>query len=131
VTASAGSLDGRRALVTGAASGIGAACARALARAGAHVIVADLDAAGAEAMAGQTGGEAWVVDPDRHAALEALALDVDILVNNAGVQHIAPIDEFPPAEFQIASWAVRPLCPNLGRGLLLATGAVGLACCVR
>ena len=55
-------LAGRRALVTGAASGIGAACARALARAGAYVVVADLDEAGATAVADEVGGEPWVVD---------------------------------------------------------------------
>ncbi|MGO9724961.1 MAG: SDR family NAD(P)-dependent oxidoreductase [Streptosporangiaceae bacterium] len=48
MTASAGSLTGRRALVTSAASGIGAACANALAAAGAHVVAADIDAAGAD-----------------------------------------------------------------------------------
>jgi 3-hydroxybutyrate dehydrogenase len=65
-------LDGRRALVTGAASGIGAACARALAQAGAHVIAADLDEPGALAIAGETGGEAWVVDLTDTGALETL-----------------------------------------------------------
>jgi 3-hydroxybutyrate dehydrogenase len=96
----AGVLAGRRALVTGAASGIGAACARALAGAGARVIAADLDAAGAARIAAELGGEPWAVDLTDVAALEAVTLDVDVLVNNAGVQHVAPIEEFPPAEFR-------------------------------
>jgi 3-hydroxybutyrate dehydrogenase len=100
VTAPPRSLDGRRALVTGAASGIGAACARALAEAGAHVIAADVDAAGAARLAAELGGEPWTVDLADTGALEDLVLDVDVLVNNAGVQHVAPIEEFPPAEFR-------------------------------
>jgi hypothetical protein len=62
MTPSAGYLTGRRALVTGAASGIGAACASALAGAGAHVVAADVDEAGAEHIAAETGGEPWAVD---------------------------------------------------------------------
>jgi 3-hydroxybutyrate dehydrogenase len=92
-------LTGRRALVTGGASGIGAACARAFARAGAYVIVADLNGDAATAVAGELGGEAWQVDLSDTAALADLALDVDILVNNAGIQHVAPIEEFDPATF--------------------------------
>jgi 3-hydroxybutyrate dehydrogenase len=93
-------LAGRRALVTGAASGIGAACAEALATAGAYVIAADLDEAGAARVAAQTGGEPWPVDLTDVAALEGLRLDVDVLVNNAGIQHVAPVEEFPPEMFR-------------------------------
>ena len=93
-------LAGRRALVTGAASGIGAACARALAAAGAHVIAADLDEAGAVAIAAATGGEPWPVDLTDVSALEELRLEVDVLVNNAGIQHVAPVPDFPPEMFR-------------------------------
>lgn len=89
-------LEGKRALVTGAASGIGRACAQHLANLGAKVVVADLDAAGAQAVAGEVGGEAWVVDLADAGALENAELDVDVLVNNAGFQHVAPLAEFPP-----------------------------------
>lgn len=92
-------LTGRRALVTGGASGIGAACAEAFAAAGAHVIVADLNGDAAEALAAQLGGEAWQVDLSNTKALADLQLDVDILVNNAGVQHVSPIEEFDPERF--------------------------------
>jgi 3-hydroxybutyrate dehydrogenase len=92
-------LTGRRALVTGGASGIGAACARAFADAGAHTIVADLNGDAATALAAELGGEAWQVDLSDTAALADLELDVDILVNNAGIQHVAPIEEFDPATF--------------------------------
>lgn len=94
-------LAGRRALVTGAASGIGAACVRELAARGAAVTVADVDAAGADALAAEVGGTSWAVDLLDVAALENLELDVDILVNNAGVQSINAIEEFPPERFRM------------------------------
>lgn len=93
-------LDGRTALVTGGASGIGAACARALAQRGATVTVADLDEDGAERLAAEIGGKPWAVDLSDVSALEDLELETDILVNNAGVQHVSPIAEFPPERFR-------------------------------
>lgn len=92
-------LTGRRALVTGGASGIGAACTESLAKAGAHVIVADLKGDAAKAQAERIGGEVWQVDLTDTAALADLTLDVDILVNNAGIQHVSPIESFDPAQF--------------------------------
>jgi 3-hydroxybutyrate dehydrogenase len=93
-------LAGRTALVTGGASGIGAACARELASRGAIVTVADVDGVAATALAEEIGGSAWLVDLLDVAALEELALEVDVLVNNAGVQTVDPITEFDPARFR-------------------------------
>jgi 3-hydroxybutyrate dehydrogenase len=93
-------LDGRRALVTGGASGIGLACARRLAAEGADVTVADVNGAAATRIADEVGGAAWEVDLTDPAALAQVALDCDVLVNNAGVQHVAPIEEFPPDRFR-------------------------------
>ncbi|MDR7382156.1 3-hydroxybutyrate dehydrogenase [Promicromonospora iranensis] len=94
-------LDGRRALVTGGASGIGAACARELAARGAHVTVADVDGDGAQAVAEEVGGEAWVADLSDTQALDGLRLDTDVLVNNAGIQRVSPIQDFVPNDFRL------------------------------
>lgn len=100
-------LTGRRAVVTGAASGIGAASARRLAAAGAHVVVVDLDRAGAEALAAEVGGTPLALDLGDMAAVEAacapdgLLARADVLVNNAGLQHVAPVEEFPVERFAL------------------------------
>jgi 3-hydroxybutyrate dehydrogenase len=91
---------GRTALVTGGASGIGAACARELAAGGATVTIADVDGAAAEALAAELGGNAWAVDLLDVGALEGRHLEIDVLVNNAGVQSIDPIAEFAPERFR-------------------------------
>lgn len=94
-------LSGRRAVVTGGASGIGEACARAFAASGAHVVVADLNGEAAERVAADIGGEAWTVDLGDTAALADLSLEADILVNNAGLQHVSPIEDFEPERFSL------------------------------
>lgn len=93
-------LNGRTALVTGGASGIGAACARSLAAEGAAVTVVDIDDVGAKSLAQEIGGTAWTLDLLDVVALETLELETDILVNNAGVQNISEIAEFPPGKFR-------------------------------
>ncbi|MEU8893889.1 3-hydroxybutyrate dehydrogenase [Streptomyces sp. NPDC048442] len=94
-------LQGRTALVTGSGSGIGRACARALAEAGAAVHIVDRDGEAAKAAAGETGGQPHTVDLADPAALGSLPREVDILVNNAGLQHVAPLTEFPPERFEL------------------------------
>jgi 3-hydroxybutyrate dehydrogenase len=89
-------METRRALVTGAASGIGAACAQRLAADGVHVVAVDLDQAGLDALEGVETVVADLSDLDR---LQELPADVDILVNNAGVQQVAPVEQFPPERF--------------------------------
>jgi NAD(P)-dependent dehydrogenase (short-subunit alcohol dehydrogenase family) len=84
--------DGRVAVVTGGATGIGAATARAFAELGARVVVADVSVEGGEAVAAELGGAFVRVDVARSADAERLAATVvdrlgrlDVLVNNAGV----------------------------------------------
>ncbi|KAA9375315.1 3-hydroxybutyrate dehydrogenase [Microbispora cellulosiformans] len=103
------SLEGRTALVTGAGSGIGRACARRLAAEGAHVVVADVNAEAAGKVAAEIGGTPVTVDLSDPEFLVAwrgrlppspdTRLRADIVVNNAGFQHVAPIEDFPPEIF--------------------------------
>jgi 3-hydroxybutyrate dehydrogenase len=95
----AGDLSGRRALVTGAASGIGRACATRLAAAGAKVVAADLDSDAVHRLAAEIDAQPVVIDLADLDAVDRLDLAVDIVVNNAGLQHVAAIEEFPPERF--------------------------------
>jgi 3-hydroxybutyrate dehydrogenase len=111
-------LDGRAALVTGGASGIGEACARRLAAAGARVTVLDRDREGARRVAGELGGTSLHADLTDPGSLDGLDLAADVLVNNAGFQHVAPVQEFPPERFA-AMLAVMVEAPfRLARAIL-------------
>ena len=100
----AADLRGRTAVVTGAASGIGRACARRLAAAGARVVLLDLDAGAAKEAAAEVAGEALGLDLSDLAAVDRVdwtGREPDVLVNNAGLQHVAPLPEFPPERFSL------------------------------
>ena len=92
-------LQGRSALITGGASGIGAAIARRLAGLGVAVQIADLDLEGAREVAAEVHGDAWQVDLSDPTTLGGIQLEVDILVNNAGIQRVSPIEELEPEVF--------------------------------
>lgn len=101
-------LEGKVALVTGAASGIGLGAAQALAAAGAAVTLVDLDVERGQAEASRIAGARFVAadltnpESGRRAVTETIAAAgrLDILVNNAGIQHVSPIEEFPEAKWR-------------------------------
>jgi 3-hydroxybutyrate dehydrogenase len=101
-------LEGRIALVTGAASGIGLAIVRDFVRHGIRVTLSDIDVERGRAVAGELSGvrfqAADMTNGDDLQQLVAQTLDregrIDILVNNAGIQHVAPIPEFPEAKWR-------------------------------
>lgn len=92
-------LSGKTAVVTGGASGIGLACAQRLVAAGAAVTLLDVDAERTPRLADELGATGLVVDLSDRDAIQALDLSADVLVNNAGLQHVAPVEEFPPTKF--------------------------------
>jgi 3-hydroxybutyrate dehydrogenase len=96
-------LKDRRALVTGSTSGIGLAIARTLAAEGAEVILNGLgDPDAIVALCEELGASyngANLMDADAIAAMMDAVGPVDILVNNAGMQHVAPVEEFPPEKW--------------------------------
>jgi 2-keto-3-deoxy-L-fuconate dehydrogenase len=97
-------LDGRKALITGAGSGIGEATARVLSAAGASVFVVDIDRTRAEKLASELlGSTALVCDITDEAAVERMFAGIpalDILVNNAGIGMVGNIQETALVDFQ-------------------------------
>ena len=119
------SLRGRVALITGAARGIGAATARALAGAGARVALLDREAAELASVAAETGGAAFPADVTEDAAVRRAVDDVvgrwgrlDILVNNAGIVRDAAL-----ADVKDEDWS-GTLDVNLRGTMLCARAAV-------
>ena len=131
-------LSGRRALVTGSTSGIGLAIARALRAEGAEVVLNGFgDEAEIAALCEELGARHVGADLTTAAGVEQLMAEagpVDILVNNAGMQHVAPVEDFPPekwdavialnlsAAFHTARLAV-PHMKAQGWGRIIATAS--------
>src|SRR5499426_4138796 len=131
-------LDGKVALITGAASGIGHAIAKRYLEAGGRVVIADLNADGAKAAAKELASEKSAIgvgmdvskEDQVNAGVEETVKtfgQVDILVSNAGIQIVHPIEEFPFADWKkmiaihldgafLTTRAVLPHMQRSGRG---------------
>jgi len=143
-------LDGKRAIVTGAASGFGAGIAAKFVAEGAHVIIADIDGRAAERVAAElteSGGRAvhaCQVDVSENASMALLAAfahrrlgGVDILVNNAGVTHLpeamesvgeADFDRVLAVNAKSVYLAARHFVPDMkarGSGAILNVASTG------
>ena len=102
------SLEGKVALVTGAASGIGLAIARDFAQQGMRVTCSDIDVEQGQAVTAELPGARFQkADMTNGEDLQQLVTQtiaaegqIDILVNNAGIQYVAPITEFPEAKWR-------------------------------
>ena len=96
-------LNGKRALVTGSTSGIGLAVARALRAEGAELVLSGFgEADEIAALCAEMSAIHVPADLAKRDGVEALmqaAGKIDVLVNNAGMQHVAPIEHFPPEKW--------------------------------
>jgi len=100
-----GTLQGKRALVTGAASGIGLAIVRELHAQGADVVASDMSGERlGDALAALPDVERVVADLSQRTSVEALARaagPIDVLINNAGLQHVSPVEQFDPLKWDL------------------------------
>jgi 3alpha(or 20beta)-hydroxysteroid dehydrogenase len=137
-----GRLDGKVALITGAAGGIGAAIARRYAEEGAAVLLTDVDGDGAASLAGELGGEGGAHDVASEAAWEEVAGwaielhgRLDALVNNAGVFVAAPLADTSLEDFRrvqdvnqvgvfLGMRAVAPLMAARGSGSIVNLSSI-------
>src|ERR1700740_2900355 len=125
-------LDGRHALVTGGASGIGEATVKELVRAGAFVWIADINLPAAEVLARSVGSASGlhldVTSAESIAAALTHISRLDILINNAGIGHVGSIEATEPEDFdRLLNVNVRAvyLVTRASLPLLLAAGAEG------
>jgi NAD(P)-dependent dehydrogenase (short-subunit alcohol dehydrogenase family) len=138
-----GRLAGRRALITGAARGIGAEIAASFRREGAELALLDIDADRMATTCETVGGRAYSVDlADVEATVDVVSRAIadlgglEILVNNAGILKMAPLLEIDPADWDLTfavnvramlvtiQLAAKAMIPN-GRGAIINMASMG------
>ena len=138
-----GRLAGRRALITGAARGIGAEIAASFRREGAELALLDIDAERMVTTCKTVGGTAYSVDlADVEATVDVVSRAIadfgglEILVNNAGILKMAPLLEIDPADWDLTfavnvramlvtiQLAAKAMIPN-GRGAIINMASMG------
>jgi 3-hydroxybutyrate dehydrogenase len=121
-------------LISGAGSGIGAGMAAHLARAGHDLVVTDLDADAAGEVAARiaaAGGSAvaHALDVSSQDSVDALftklSRPVQVLINNAGLQHVAPLESFPPEKWELLVQVMLVGAARLTRAALPGMRAAG------
>jgi 3-hydroxybutyrate dehydrogenase len=124
----------RTILVSGAGSGIGAGMAEQLARSGHHLVVTDLSAEAARTVTDRirsAGGsaESHALDVCSEASVGAVAgtvsRPVEVLINNAGLQHVAPLESFPPEKWELLVQVMLIGVARLTRAVLPGMRAAG------
>ncbi len=139
-------LEGRKAIVTGGASGFGAGIVRAFVAEGASVVIADLNSGGADGLAAELGERAFAQTVDVSAddsvaamvdASKALLGGIDVLVNNAGIAHLPQgLELLPEEEFDrlfsvnaksvyLTARHVVPIMKEKGYGAILNVASTG------
>lgn len=127
-------MKSRTILITGAGSGIGQGLAELLAHAGHHIVATDLDAGAAQATADAIrkagrSAESHALDVTKNDAVASVVASasrpIEVLVNNAGLQHVSPLEDFPPEKWALLVDVMLTGAARMTRAVLPAMRAGG------